>query len=466
MINRMHHIGRLSELKVINPRLILFTVFLAYISLVPYHYLQMRSTEVAGFHVNIVRVLPLGLIGLMCLLTVMSENSRRQWRRMKEINTYVLLFVLTGLMSCFSAVSLELSLSRWIYYSLTGVVIFYLVTGMIFRRKELYCLMTGIVIIGGIVAAYGIAEFMLKHNIFFAGEFSRQNFLYTKLMTGATFLGSEHRIVATLGHPVTLGFCLIVPFIFAIIRAAASYGRFASVLYGAAALLTAGALFLTFSRGSWIAAMAALGILFSKISRRVWLIIMAVLITAGVAGLTSPEVRESLARRDPSGYWKDPASQNRIMSYLTVSKMFEDYPLMGIGVANFRVVRRQYDEFTTAIDGPDNAFLMSLGENGLCGLIAQCLLLWFFFQHGKGGYRNSQDTRSALLFWGLLALLAALGINMLTFDVFHQPVPRIYFWTVAGIIAGMCEILKQDALWNSKCPVTFDSLCELSSPVA
>ena len=376
------------------------------------------------------------IVSVVLLLLTIFTLVNTKFNQILEFKFLVFLVILMNLwlISSFSSKNLMLSLSRFVYYSSSGITVFIIVSNN-FKKERLFRIFNHLLIgLSLIVSAYGLIEFFGRKNIFFNEFFNFKNYLYYKLLGISLDYESSRRILSTLGHPVTLGFFL-VPGILLTVSNLLKRKNIINIFIFIIILL---GLFLTYSRGSWLAVLIpCLIFLFRKRSDFVFVFLVTIVLLGGLI-FTSGDIRQALIKRSPREYINNPVEMNRIGSYLTVSKIIKDYPLLGIGTANFRIVRYDYDEFETHIEGPDNLYLMILAEYGILGFGAFLLFLLFVYKeiNKKLMKTKSQSVKENLEIYKII--FTAFLINFFFFDTLYHPVPRIIFWAITGVIAALC----------------------------
>ncbi|MCH7530081.1 O-antigen ligase family protein [Patescibacteria group bacterium] len=273
----------------------------------------------------------------------------------------------------------------------------------------------------------------------------RENFLYFKLLQSGTGFSDSGRIVSTVGHPVTLGFFLVPGILLMIHR---FINRMNILHFVIISILVTG-LFLTFTRGSWIAVGIPLLLLLFKHKAVILKFGTVAVLLLGALIFFSGEVRNTLLTRNPMSYIQNPVEKNRISSYLTVSKILTEFPLFGVGTANFRIQRFEYDEFQTVIEGPDNLYLMILAENGILGFAAFVILLYTIFNRINKRLKEtkSEVIREHLEIYKLIFI--AFLINFFFFDALYHPVPRMIFWSFLGVMASLAYRTDEELTQNA-----------------
>ena len=335
-------------------RLIFFLVLCVIVlsSLFPFQYYG------AGVNVYVGMV----LLALAGITFVINRNAQRFDKKVKFV---LFAFVVFWFLSSLSASNIQLSFVRFFYYGFTGLTVFYILFNTVKDVEYAGYFNLLLLALCVVVSVYGIVEFVTKKNILYAHLFDRENFLYFKLLRHGSGYSDSGRIVSTVGHPVTLGFFLVP----GILLIAHRFLMRQTVLHILILVIVITGLLFTFTRGSWIAVgIPFLLLLFKKKAVILKFGAIAVLLL-GALIFFSGEVRNSLLTRIPMSYIQNPVERNRIGSYLTVSKILAEHPLFGVGTANFRFKRFEYDEFPTVIEGPDNLYLMILAENGILGFV-------------------------------------------------------------------------------------------------
>lgn len=193
--------------------------------------------------------------------------------------------------------------------------------------------------------------------------------------------------------------------------------RFQRFLLCACALLMAGVLVLTQSRGALLGMAASLAVLAGLRWRRGWLLLPAgagaSLAAAFVLGLD--RALQFLSGATSLGGW-----EGRVEVWSRAAAMIRDFPLSGIGMGTFtQVADRLYPFFqyrAGTVEHAHNLFLQVAVDLGLPGLLAWLAVLVLSFLAGWETYRVGKGN-----FWGpgsasstqVPVLLAGLGAGLL-----------------------------------------------------
>jgi len=220
-----------------------------------------------------------------------------------------------------------------------------------------------------------------------------------------------------------------------------------ALAYGAATVLLATALVLTYSRGAWVSAAAVLIAMvpvlrprsWSQAARRAGLMALAVAVAVVLLlrGVTASSPADLLSRAasitDPGGT----SVQGRLEFWRSALAAFLDHPVLGTGAGTFSAVHAVYqrDVRFYARDA-HNLYLQTAAELGLIGFAALGALLIAIGAMWRAGLRRSQDhegyTATAGIGLGLLGFFLHSGLDM---DWFFPANPALAF-ALVGILAA------------------------------
>lgn len=153
-------------------------------------------------------------------------------------------------------------------------------------------------------------------------------------------------------------------------------------------LVTIYAIFISYSRASWLAGILILGCLFLMYPRfiaRIGLVFSVGLIVLSPLLLQSQTINMAFSRLNSEE--SENSALSRLPVYLAAIRMFSEKPLFGWGYDNFDRFDRQYQSRVGDLVNPDekdhtshNVFLTILAEQGLLGLTTYLspfyILLW------------------------------------------------------------------------------------------
>lgn len=145
----------------------------------------------------------------------------------------------------------------------------------------------------------------------------------------------------------------------------------------------------------------------------------------------------------------DKAWGGRLNMYSSTIGIIQDYPLLGVGLNNWRLVNPKYSDnlntdrnnhkwqYAKITQRPHNDFLWLLSEVGIIGMI---FIAGFLIYHLRLLLRtlkrdNNSDEQKYILMFCLISLIA-IGIESM-FDFPRQrTMPNLYLWSIMGFIAS------------------------------
>jgi O-antigen ligase len=207
------------------------------------------------------------------------------------------------------------------------------------------------------------------------------------------------------------------------------------LLLGGATLV---ALFLTFSRSGYVAAMVGIGFFFLL---RDWKIILLASLVA-IFGLAMSEraqqrVEEltgtlsSILLQDTDEI--DPTATLRIQNWIKSADLWKKYPVMGIGYNTYRWRAAEegvVDESFFSSGGADGTHLTVLVTTGIIGFLAYLWFLWSLFWRPIHRWWQTKDERQLGFAMGFLSLVIhSLFVNSLFFPLIFLPV-----LVIAGVL--------------------------------
>jgi O-antigen ligase len=223
---------------------------------------------------------------------------------------------------------------------------------------------------------------------------------------------------------------------------------------GIVALMLAAALYLSFSRGAWLGAVAAIGAMLVFAPRRLWIgiglmtIALALLIGLSSAGLLPVAINERLADagelfqfRDVRGAAINDANYaliERLARWQAALNMLTDQPWTGVGFGNYQAVYEQYRllNWPTPLGHAHNIYLNVAAETGLPGLAAYVLLWVVIFGLTNQTIRRSNGIQRALAV-GLLGTWTYLSVHNLVDNLYVNNTPLLI-----GVLLGLLVALR------------------------
>ena len=265
--------------------------------------------------------------------------------------------------------------------------------------------------------------------------------------------GEEVRLASLFGDPNVFGAFLVVAVPFAVLGAARLPDRRLRWLSGAIAFVLLVALWLSFSRGAWIALVLGVGVILALVDRRALLIGLLLAVTSfGTAvvmprNLLAPDQRRpnlvdsTLDRVGAVGVGGD----LRTLFIIQSLPVIRDHPVVGVGpgrfggavASNFGTPVYEEYGFEPLFWRPtqrtvDNFWLHLLGETGILGVAAFLAAALIPGLRILGAARRSLGWRRILL-GGMAAATAGMAVSSGTTMLLEANSIGFAFWFLLGI---------------------------------
>jgi O-antigen ligase len=197
-------------------------------------------------------------------------------------------------------------------------------------------------------------------------------------------------------------------------------------------------LFLTFSRGSFVAVGAAVAVLAVLRYRRLLPLMALVLVLI----LVLPQTREYIMHMQEGFLLQDRATAMRLGEYKDALRLISRYPWFGVGFGG-----------TPSIDiylGVSNVYLLIAEEMGLVGLGSFLLIMGVFFAYAWLPWRRMEpDSEDEPLLLGLaVALLGAMVGGLVDHYFFNLDFPHSVsvFWLFAGLAVVTIRLSGEESV--------------------
>ncbi len=213
-----------------------------------------------------------------------------------------------------------------------------------------------------------------------------------------------------------------------------------------------GMVFLTFSRGSWLAGLLAIGaalLVHRRIVGRLALIVGMVAILVVSSGLLTSQFQFASERLDSEQ--ADESALARLPVALASMRMLQERPLTGFGYENF-------DRFDRPYQGPvmgyypekdhasHNLYLTLAAEQGVIGLVLFVAPVVYWWSRTRAARRRGPldpgNSRLTLLLW--LALLAHVAVN--NFSNMRVSFGLGLWWLTLGLVASLVASHEDEAV--------------------
>lgn len=290
-----------------------------------------------------------------------------------------------------------------------------------------------------LIAAYALLEFILNENIIYGD-------LIKEMVPGNVRF---NRSGSTLAHPVALGIFLLQtsPFIiFFYVRARSIKKR---LLIGAAIVLNALALEVTFTKGAWISAgilgFVALAYVILKRPKERKPVILLTLAVCAATTLLFINNRSTFQYSVTSEDRVNISVVNRVYLWDLSLDIIKNNPVFGEGmyrgpIAIQEITNQRNDFHLKKPLAPGNLYLTILMENGIVGfLLAGCTLFLLF----REAYILIR--KKGVYIWVIPILFSISGLfihGMSSGTIMVWPI-MVTFWMCAGMLRAVSELGKE-----------------------
>lgn len=402
-----------------------------------------------------------GQISLILLIgawTAEALVNRRELPRVRWTPVYlpVIGFFAAASLSAFTAVSMSAWLNEWLKWAQILLLIALVLDLGARVRDGRAWLVFGLTVAGVANAVIGIYEY-------FGGS-------------GALHLlvnGDNFRAFGTFGQPNPFGgfMGLIAPLA---LMAALGYALRAwqrwrhqrtlrlteivsSGFYGAAFALMVAGVFMSYSRGAWLAFAAALGVMLIALPRKTWygLVLIGVGAALVIALWSSGRLPVSIVERissftqetfgvsDVRGVTITPANYavvERLAHWQAAINMATANPWLGVGFGNYEAAYPAHSlmNWELALGHAHNYYLNVFAETGMIGLLTY-IILWVVIAILTWRARRHPDAAARLTAVGLLGTWVYLAIHSLTDNLWVNNV-----FIHMGVALGLLALIRRE----------------------
>lgn len=242
------------------------------------------------------------------------------------------------------------------------------------------------------------------------------------------------RAVGTGVDPNSFGGLLMVGFVLAAGQFCARNPLISRWITGPAAILTASAMMLTYSRGAWVGAAAGVGLIL-LVRRRAWLPIFggigAIAVTLGLGS--------GFVNRLWLGFTlQDPATRLRLQEYQNALEIIRRHPWFGVGFGDAGSIELQ--------EGVSSVYLTVAELAGLVGLVVFLVTVGAVLYLGlRGLLRLPAGPHADLVLTVTAAFAAMLTVGLVDHYLFNIQFPHMaaLFWIVAGLIVALTRVPRE-----------------------
>lgn len=409
----------MSEDRIENWRFFCALLFIAWVSLVPEPWQQEYNLQVKS------------LLGVALLISILGHRLAVKKYFFRRADIFFWLYAGGVFFTIWYAAHRGIALRVYSDITISAFFIYFLLANEM-SPKNILRILRVLCACAGLVSLFGIAEML-----------TRSNLLYTRMLSNIYYQRFiiEGRMMSTLAHPNILGAYLVSCAPIAYYCYKNQSQGWPKLAYWANFWLILAALFLSYSRGSWLAfvVMLIFALILQKkltFARSMFMagLILAMLAYIALSRQTSFYGWGNLIFWDPLGLG------HRMTSYLSAIEMIKKHPFVGVGMGNFREIFNHYSPYRVAYEVriPDSVYLMYLAETGIIGFTGFVVFLGGLVNKAKVYYNTTSAYAQAS--FALLVGFAGLLANLASFDGFLWKTPLYLFWIFAGLIAGITRV--------------------------
>jgi len=385
-----------------------------------------------------------------------------------SLDIFILLFLAASIISASNALCLHRAqhcLAQWFSYALT----YFLVLSILENEKDLKYFLGVILVPAVFISLYSIyqyyiglpetrqwaAQYMNAHSLeIIKGRLSSNRafgtFIYPNTLAGYIlltmplalamfFIGFREHLRWWEGIIILSFLMILAGCVFTAHPGLIPFAYIAGCLYPLSMLY---ALFLTFSKGGWIAlgfASLVLSVLIVR-NRRILLKILL-----GITALASLFI---IFGYRTSFFSKSEETFCRRWEYWTAGfRIIEEHPVIGVGPNNFGVIYPMYKLDTAEeVQNAHNNFLQTWAEEGILGFIAFCGIWLAAIKKAVYGIKNRKRRIYRMSLFGLLIGITAFAIhNLGDFDL-YVPGLTVIAWAGLALLVWLSGAYKEKTL--------------------
>ena len=302
-------------------------------------------------------------------------------------------------------------------------------------KRQLDGLIRAMVLVGAVVALYGVCQYL------FGWGYQSAAWVDSDMFSSITF-----RVPSTFSNPNMLGqyFILIIPFGGACLLTAKHWNS--RIVWLICCGLMCVCMLLTFSRGAWLGLLFAGAVFFVLLDPR--LILLAPFAFAALV-LVMPDT--VIGRFTSIGNMGDASTSYRVYIWMGVLAMLKKYWLCGIGPGDgaFNLVYPAYSYNSIVAPHSHNLYLQIICDAGICELLVFLMILFHYFRRLCVAMGREKDRDSRLFQIAAVSSVCGFLVQAMTDYSFYNYRVMFLFWAVLGIgavLAGRSALSEREAV--------------------
>lgn len=376
-------------------------------------------------------VLMLAAVGYAALLLAFVRDRDRALFY-APMNRWIYLYAAVYLAGAWFSVSRRSSLkvgALTVAFLLFAIVI----ENSIRSKRQLDGLIRAMVLVGAVVALYGVCQYL------FGWGYQSAAWVDSDMFSSITF-----RVPSTFGNPNMLGqyFILIIPFGGACLLTAKRWDS--RLVWLACCGLMCVCMILTFSRGAWLGLLFAGAVFFVLLDPR--FILLAPFAFVALV-LVMPDT--VISRFTSIGNMGDASTSYRVYIWMGVLAMLRKYWLCGIGPGDgaFNLVYPAYSYNSIVAPHSHNLYLQIVCDAGICELLVFLMILFHYFRHLCAAMGREKDRDSRLFQIAAVSSICGFLVQAMTDYSFYNYRVMFLFWTILGlgaVLAGRSALPERE----------------------
>ena len=302
-------------------------------------------------------------------------------------------------------------------------------------KRQLDGLIRAMVLVGAVVALYGVCQYL------FGWGYQSAAWVDSDMFSSITF-----RVPSTFSNPNMLGqyFILIIPFGGACLLTAKHWNS--RMVWLICCGLMCVCMLLTFSRGAWLGLLFAGAVFFVLLDPR--FILLAPFAFVALV-LVMPDT--VIGRFTSIGNMGDASTSYRVYIWMGVLAMLKKYWLCGIGPGDgaFNLVYPAYSYNSIVAPHSHNLYLQIICDAGICELLVFLMILFHYFRRLCAAMGREKDRDSRLFQIAAVSSVCGFLVQAMTDYSFYNYRVMFLFWAVLGIgavLAGRSALPEREAV--------------------
>ena len=334
---------------------------------------------------------------------------------------------------------------------LAGPLLYFIIVNNIKDEKQISRLLGAVVLIGTVFGIYGIFQYNGIDFSFWVNNIGR------------------HHVFGLFGNVNYFAEYLIVPLPLTISLFFALRNRTHKILLLVGILTMGSSLFLTFTRGSYLAIgissifmfflflfFFSKGKSFIKENKKFLMVILIAIITAAFLfiiptslnkpGTAISQIKERISIENLTS---ELLSGRRVAIWKCTWMMIKDHPILGLGIGTYKynTLRYQAKFFEQGnnrsiypygfADKTHNEYLQLWAELGAIGLAIFLWLVIAYFNYGIRYLKREEDEQKQGVMIGLMGAVVAVLVDGIFGFPLHLPATIVLFWLIMGLAVAM-----------------------------